>query len=76
MVRRLSIASDASSASAQPLRKHDCLLGELHSAYDAFCKKVMLACSFYSSEPLDFATQTTGSRTQCIAAAGSMNIQQ
>ncbi|CAL8466096.1 g5632 [Coccomyxa elongata] len=40
MSRRLSMASDASTGSGVALRKHDCQLGELHSAYEDLCKKV------------------------------------
>ncbi|EIE18599.1 P-loop containing nucleoside triphosphate hydrolase protein [Coccomyxa subellipsoidea C-169] len=40
MSRRLSIASDASTGSGSLQRKHDCILGELHSAYEDLCKKV------------------------------------
>ena len=39
MSRRLSIASDSSMGSGPP-RMHDCLLGQLHSAYSDLCKKV------------------------------------
>ncbi len=40
MSRRLSMASDGSTGSGAALRKHDCQLGELHSAYEDLCKKV------------------------------------
>ena len=42
MSRRLSTASDASTGSGLLPRKHDCILGELHSAYEDLCKKVEL----------------------------------
>jgi hypothetical protein len=44
MSRRLSTASDSSTASGLP-RMRDCLLGQLHAAYAGLCKKVRLDCA-------------------------------
>ncbi len=63
MSRRLSIASDASTGSGSLQRKHDCILGELHSAYEDLCKKVSPHSFFlpsYAHQSVHYFISTKG----------------